>query len=217
MQFEKNIIHRPEKTNLYGDQPSLGHLIIKNLISAGNQTLLVCGLTGKEISASELLNKSIEIAKALTVHGVKQGDVVAIISENRFEFVYALMGTIFLNCTLAPLNHTYSKRELAHALNLSKPKFIFTDGSTAKTVVDVARDLSYVKKIISFDDVPTTNGRTIRLSDFTHEVLLKNVQFKPLPVNVSAAACLIMCSSGTTGLPKVQTWQINCVLISIYF
>lgn len=207
MQFEKNIIHRPETSNLYDDQPSLGHLIIKNLLASGDKTLIVCGLTGKQISAREVLNKSIEIAKALIVHGIRQGDIVSIISENRFEFVYAILGTIFINCPLAPLNHTYSKRELIHALNLSKPNFIFTSGSTAKIIGDVAGGLGYVKKIILFDeedggDVPP-NQLTIGLSAFTNRDLLKNVEFRPSPINVATATCLIMCSSGTTGLPKV--------------
>lgn len=205
MQFDRNIIHRPETTTLYDDQPSLGHLIIKNLTIAGDKTIIVCGLTGKEMSARELLNKSIEISKALAAHGIRQGDVVSIISENRFEFVYALFGTIFLNCTLAPLNHTYSKRELAHALDLSKPKFIFTGGSTAKTIVNIASGLNYVKKIIFFDDDGgRMNDLTVSLSDFTNQSLLRNVQFESLPVDVSTSTCLIMCSSGTTGLPKVS-------------
>lgn len=214
MQFEKNIIHRPETSNLYNDQPSLGHLIIKNLMKAGDKTMIVCGLTGKEISAKELLNKSLEITKALIAHGARQGDVVSIISENRFEFVYALFGTIFLNCTLAPLNHTYSKRELEHALNLSKPKFIFTGGSTAKIIVNIASELKYVEKIIFFDDDRgLTNDLTISLSDFTNQRLLENVQFKSLPVNVSTSTCLIMCSSGTTGLPKgVQIPQSGIIV-----
>ncbi|XP_037025015.1 4-coumarate--CoA ligase 1-like [Bradysia coprophila] len=215
MQFENNIIHRPETSNLYCEQPSLAHLIIKNLTSAGDKTLIVCGITGKEISARELLSNSIQIAKALTVHGIRQGDVVSIISENRFEFVYALLGTIFLNCTVAPLNHTYSQRELEHALNLSKPKFVFTGGSTAELIVNIAGELNYVKKIILFDDngLRPTNGLTVSLQDFTSEQSLRNVQFKPLPVNVATSTCVIMCSSGTTGLPKgVQISQSGIIV-----
>lgn len=214
MQFQRNILHRPETSNLYDDQPSLGHLIIKSLVSAGDKVVIVCGLTGKEISARELLDRSIEITKALIAHGVAQGDVVSIISENRFELVYVLFGTIFLNCTLAPLNHTYSKREIAHALNLSKPNFIFTGGSTAETIVKIANELKFLKKIIFFDNnVGPTNALTVNLSDFTNPNLLKNVQFTPLPVNIFTSTCLIMCSSGTTGLPKgVQISQSGLIV-----
>ncbi|KAJ6646708.1 Luciferin 4-monooxygenase [Pseudolycoriella hygida] len=212
MQFQGNIIHRPEISNLYNDQPSLGHLIIKTLSSAGDKTVIVCGLTGKVLTAKELLIKSIEISKALTAHGVRQGDVVSIVSENRFEFVYVLLGTIFLNCTVAPLNHTYSKRELDHAIGLSKPNFIFTGGSTAETVVAISNRLNYVKKIVFFDDGPM-NGKTMKLSDFTNANLLKGVKFEPLPIDVLTATCLIMCSSGTTGLPKgVQISQSGIIV-----
>lgn len=213
MQFEKNIIHRPAPTasNLYDGEKSLGHFIIKNLISAGDKTLIVCGLTGQKLSAKELLNKSIEIAKALLANGIKQGDVVSIISENRFEFVYVLLGTIFINGAFAPLNHTYSERELAHAVNLSKPKFIFTSGPAANAIVKITRESSFVKKIIFFDDCdgPMTDS-AVSLRDFVNQSISQTANFEPNPVNILTSNCLILCSSGTTGLPKaVQLSQFG--------
>lgn len=213
MQFERNIIHRPKTSNLYDGEPSLGHILIKSLMNAGDKTMIVCGVTGRELSAKEIVNKSIEIAKALIAAGIKRGDIVSIISETCFEYVFVLFGTIFINCTLAPLNHTYSHRELVHALNFSKPKFLFTGGSTTKSVLDIAKNLSYVKKIICFDgyDGPMKD-LTISLSNFTDSKNLQNVNFEPRPVNIYTANCLIMCSSGTTGVPKgVQLSQSGLI------
>lgn len=124
MQSINNIISRPDTVD-FKDALSLGHILIKNLTKTGNKTVLVSGETGEKLSANELLNKSIEISKSLIAAGIKPGDIVTIVSENRFEFIYVLFGTIFLNCPLAPLNHTYSDRELEHSFNLSKPKFVF--------------------------------------------------------------------------------------------
>lgn len=148
MQYERNIIYRPKTTTLYDDAPSLGHILINSLTSASEKTLLVCGLTGQKLSGNELLNRSITISKALLAAGIKQGDTVSVIAESRFDYVFVLFGTIFINCTLAPLNHTYSTGELKHALNFSKPKFIFTGGSVAGSVIEIGKTLSYVKKIM---------------------------------------------------------------------
>lgn len=213
MQYAGNIIHRRKTTTLYDDAPSLGHIIINSLMEAGDTTVLVCGLTGQKLSATELLNNSIRISKALLAAGVKQGDTISVISESRFDYVFVIFGSIFINCTLAPLNHTYSSGELVHALNFSKPKFIFTGGAVVETIIDIAKTLSYVEKIICFDDRDCSrNHLTVNLSDFIDTKNLQNVKFQSNPVNVVTTACLIMCSSGTTGFAKgVQLSQSGII------
>lgn len=213
MQSVNNIISRPDTVD-FSDALSLGHILIKNLTKTGDKTVLVSGETGKTLSANELLNKSIEISKSLIAAGIQPGDIVTIVSENRFEFIFVLFGTIFLNCPLAPLNHTYSDRELEHSFNLSKPKFVFASASTAKTVLKAVKNLNYVKKIILLDDVRNeTDNRIVELNDFTNPKHLHNVNFEPKAVNILTTTCLIMCSSGTTGLPKgVQLSQSNVIL-----
>lgn len=213
MQSVNNIISRPDTVD-FSDALSLGHILIKNLTKTGDKTVLVSGETGKTLSANELLNKSIEISKSLIAAGIQPGDIVTIVSENRFEFIFVLFGTIFLNCPLAPLNHTYSDRELEHSFNLSKPKFVFASASTAKTVLKAVKNLNYVKKIILLDDARNeTDNRIVELNDFTNQKHLHNVNFEPKAVNILTTTCLIMCSSGTTGLPKgVQLSQSNVIL-----
>lgn len=213
MQSVDNIISRPDTVD-FSDALSLGHILIKNLTKTGDKTVLISGETGKQLSANEVLRKSIEISKALIAAGIKPGDVVTIVSENRFEFIFVLFGTIFLNCPLAPLNHTYSERELEHAFNLSKPKFVFASSSTIKVVLNAVKTLSYVQSVILLDnDATKSNDRIVLLKDFINPKRLRNVHFEPKPVDILTTTCLIMCSSGTTGLPKgVQLSQSNVIL-----
>lgn len=211
MERNRNIIHRPKTTSLYDNAQSLGHIIIDSLTNAGDKTVIVCGLTGRKLLANELLYESIRISKALLAAGIKRGDIVSVISESCFDYVFVLFGTLFINCTLAPLNHTYSSGELRHALNFSKPKFIFTGGSSVESVIEIAKTLSYVKKIICFDD-RLTNDLTVNLSDFASSKTVQTVEFEATPADVLTTSCLIMCSSGTTGLPKgVQLSQSGVI------
>ncbi|KAJ6641093.1 Luciferin 4-monooxygenase [Pseudolycoriella hygida] len=213
MQSVNNIISRQDTVD-FSDSHSLGHILIKNLTKTGDKTVLVSAETGQKLSAIEVLNKSIEISKSLIAAGIQPGDVVTIISENRFEFIFVLFGTIFLNCPLAPLNHTYSDRELEHSFNLSKPKFVFASASTAETVLKAVKKLNYVRKIILLDDVKNaSDNRIVSLASFTNRKNLQRVNFEPKAVNILTTTCLIMCSSGTTGLPKgVQLSQSNVIL-----
>lgn len=207
MKFENNIIYRPD-TNMFDDELSLGHLLRKSLADANDTVMMVHGITGETLSAKQLLTRSIEMSKALVKAGIQPGDIVSIISENRFEFAYIYFGTIFLNCAVAPLNPTYSEKELDYAINLSKPKFVFASDATVQKVSNVIQSLNYVKRLILIGDGPESEHAT-RLRDFANPDLLHNVRFEPQPVDKSKTICLLVCSSGTTGSAKV-------VIIELY-
>ncbi|KAG4078947.1 hypothetical protein HA402_010899 [Bradysia odoriphaga] len=208
LKFENNIIYRPDQ-NIFNDEPSLGHLIRKSLTEAGDTVMIIHGLTGEQLTARQLLTRSIDMSKALLKAGIKPGDTVSIISENRFEFIYIFFGTIFINCAVAPLNPTYSATELEHAINLSRPKFVFASDATIQKVVTAVKSLSYVEKVILIGDGPIS-GHVTTLRDFVNPDFLLNVKFEPQSVDTSKAICLLVCSSGTTGMAKgVQLSQTN--------
>lgn len=213
MEFKDNIVHRPD-TNTFDDEESLGHLIIKRLTNAGNRIMMIDGINDEKLTAHQLVTRSIEVAKGLLVAGIRPGDVVSIISENRFEFPYILFGTMFLNCTCAPINATYNEKELSHAFNLSKPKFIFGSNATMDKVFSVAKSLSYVKKLILIDNEPSQLWQGVTVwREFLDPRLIENINFNPQPVDKLKTICLILCSSGTTGLPKgVQLSQQNFIV-----
>lgn len=44
-----------------------------------------------------------------------------------------------------------------HAVNLFKPKIIFTSAGPADRIVECAKNNSFVKRVIHFDDTPAPN------------------------------------------------------------
>lgn len=63
------------------------------------------------LTSIELHRRVVQLAVALKKCGVKEGDAVAICSENRLEFPVVVFATIALGATLAPLNVTYTSRK----------------------------------------------------------------------------------------------------------
>lgn len=213
MEIKDNILHRPDTCNRYDDMPSVGHLMVKSLTKAGDRTMLIDGLTGETLSAAELVNKSIAMAKGLLAAGIKQGDAVSIVSENRLEFPCVVFGTIFNNCIMAPINNTYTEREITHALDLSKPKIIFVSKTSSKRVIDIAKSLTFVKKVVLLDNDTSNDNIAMKLRDFMDSERLANVHFEPRAVDKVKTCCFVMCSSGTTGLPKgVQISQEGIIV-----
>ncbi|XP_016981451.1 4-coumarate--CoA ligase 1 [Drosophila rhopaloa] len=193
------------------DYRSLGQYVLDKYKSFGDQTVLVDAVNGVEYSASFMHKSIVRLAYILQKLGVKQNDVVGLSSENSVNFALAMFAGFAVGATVAPLNVTYSDREVDHAINLSKPKIIFASKITIDRVAKAAGKNKFVKGIISFGG---SSKKFKNIYDFNE--LMDNDKFTNQPEFTSPAAnkdndvSLIVCSSGTTGLPKgVQLTQMN--------
>lgn len=52
------------------------------------------------------------MSRVLYGAGLREGDVISIISENRLEFLTIAYGAIYLNAIIAPLNVTYTESKI---------------------------------------------------------------------------------------------------------
>lgn len=110
-----------------------------------------------------------------------------------------------------------SAGELEHAFSLSKPKLIFVSPFSADRVVAAARrNRHIVQKVVLFgDENPFVEGQDQRdvvlFEEFQRPVTFVNPLTFYIPtVDIDQQVALIMCSSGTTGLPKgVQLTHAN--------
>jgi acyl-CoA synthetase (AMP-forming)/AMP-acid ligase II len=58
-----------------------------------------------------MLDNTVLMSKALHGAGIKQNDVISIISENRHEFPAIAFGAFYLNAIVAPNSATYTESE----------------------------------------------------------------------------------------------------------
>ncbi|XP_034485397.1 4-coumarate--CoA ligase 1 [Drosophila innubila] len=190
---------------------SLGQYVLDQYKSFGDQTVMIDAVSGTEYSAKFMYDSIVRLAQILQKLGVKHNDVVGLSSENSVGFAIAMFAGFAVGATVAPLNVTYSDREVDHAINLSKPKVIFASKITVDRVAKVAKSNKFVKAIIALSGTSTNHPNVHSFSD-----LMNNDKFKTTPdfttpkANKTEDVALIVCSSGTTGLPKgVQLTQFN--------
>lgn len=104
--------------------------------------------------------------------------------------------------------------ELTHILQIIKPKFIFSSPIIAQNLYDCSKDLEFVKSIILFGDYDVVP------SIFYNDLVKKHVDiddFMLADVNGAEDAVAVMCSSGTTGLPKaVMLTHVNFLTLSAH-
>ncbi|XP_055373680.1 uncharacterized protein LOC129607016 [Condylostylus longicornis] len=208
---ENNVVYGgPVSESITSNAKSFGEFFLQKFKEAEDKVILIDGVTDEEFTARQLRENIIKMAYCLENLGIGEGDVVSICSENRVEFIITLFATFCLNATIAPLNVTYSERELDHAINLSKPKVIFSSNFAFDKIVKIFQKNKFVKNIVAYDK----NSKYRNISSFWE--LLNDSQFSfkaeyyPKPADLNESVLLILCSSGTTGMPKgVQLSQKN--------
>ena len=73
--------------------------------------------------------------------GVKRGDVVAILMENRPEFLFTWLGLAKLGATAALINSNLTGLPLAHSLRVAKPRLVVLGAELAESFATAVPEL----------------------------------------------------------------------------
>ncbi|XP_073964927.1 luciferin 4-monooxygenase-like [Choristoneura fumiferana] len=189
---------------------NFSEFILNKLVEFKEKTI-VNGLTNETITYGEIAQQSINLAVSLSKLGVGKGQTVAICSENRSEFWSAVIGSISTGAVFTTINMMYTKHEITHVADISKPKYIICSPLAYKMHEKAFRSLNYVQKIIVFGDDKPPNTVSF------NELVARSVRFQEFQVadvDGTKDTLFVLYSSGTTGLPKgVMLTHLN-VLIS---
>jgi long-chain acyl-CoA synthetase len=150
--------------------------------------------TFRFISYGELGERIGRMRAGLASIGVGPGDRVAIIADNREEWVVVAGATYGLGAQLVPMYQAQLPREWAYILADSGAKVVFTadDGILAALKTEQSR-LPALENIFSFSGpADRTDGYAQLLTLGTHAA------FQPEPSDVAG----FIYTSGTTGMPK---------------
>lgn len=129
------------------------------------------------------------------------GDRIAICSENNLHWAVPICATMFVGATVCPLNPMYSKREFLHTVNISKPKLIFVSPLAFKSVKNYVKELSWTPTVVLMLEEPNVDEPSI--GKLISNISMKSIEnFQVTNVNATEHVVAILCSSGTTGLPK---------------
>ncbi|CAG2068594.1 unnamed protein product [Timema podura] len=119
-------------------------------------------------------------------------------SENHLDFFLPVLGSYFLGVACATISPAYTPRELLHALNITQPPVLFCSPACVPTVKKVAKQATFVKLIVVFGE-DTSHGY-VPLSAFLDG---GDIPFTASNPNHEANYITnVLCTSGTTGLPK---------------
>ena len=168
----------------------------------------------KHYSVQEYIDNCNLVSYALLSMGLKKGDKVAIISNNRPEWNFTDFGVSQIGAVSVPIYPTISSDEYAYILSHAEPKLVFiSDKNLYEKIKPLADQITSISGIYTFDRIEgvkhfsevITIGKENSLSQ---ENLLIKIKAEIKPSEMAT----IIYTSGTTGFPKgVMLTHLNLV------
>ncbi|MBI3306353.1 MAG: long-chain fatty acid--CoA ligase [Candidatus Omnitrophica bacterium] len=140
--------------------------------------------------------------------GVKKGDRVAILSENRPHWTFADLGILSLGAVTVPIYPTSSAREICYILEHAATRCIFVSSQLQFEKIRAFLDSSpLIQKVILFDPGKEPHEKTISFSKLVEKGGLEELNNSDLYLQMVRAVkpedlATLIYTSGTTGPPK---------------
>ncbi|NKC11446.1 MAG: AMP-binding protein [Gammaproteobacteria bacterium] len=168
---------------LVAERNNLGALI--ELEACGERILITdCRVAGAPVpwTGRAIEAASNAVARALTAAGLARGQRIAIISENRVEYLSAYFGAMRAGLVAVPVNHKLAPDTVRYILDDADIRFVFADAGRAPLC------LAHVPRV-NFDD------------EAAYRTFLQPGPFAALaPAHDEVA--MFLYTSGSTGRPK---------------
>lgn len=154
------------------------------------------------ISSHELYGDVVGVARSLEHWGIRPGDRVAILSENRPEWAVADFATQLLGGVVVPIYGTLTPEQTAYILKDSGARVIFLSTIAQLQKFLAARDQTVVEKAVVMDEVDTPEA--VPMHRLMHGGPAgRDAEFDARARRISAGdLATIIYTSGTTGIPK---------------
>ena len=157
----------------------------------------------KSYTYLDLDKESNQVANWAIKKGYKTGDVVALLMENKPEFIFIWLGLSKLGITIACLNNNIKSKSLAHCIQTSKSKSLILSSdlidnySSAEDLIDNQLSV-YVSgdKVQGFENIDDDNEKNTNRPNSSIRKTLTNSE-----------SLFYIYTSGTTGLPKASNFS----------
>jgi citronellyl-CoA synthetase len=166
----------------------------------------------EQLSYAEFDRWANQLAHYLRAQGLRQGDSVALMFENRFELLAGVVACAKLGAVSALINSSQRGRVLAHSIGLAAPRMLLVGEELLDAFTEIAAELALPADACHyFADRPTWRDPGEAPAGWQHPAAALHdypVDAPLLERAVRAAdPCFYIYTSGTTGLPKAVVFN----------
>lgn len=165
-------------------------------------------LAGKEkgkwvkYSIDQYIKTANNISYGLLKLGVKKGDKIATIANNRPEWNFIDMGTLQIGAVHVPIYPTISESDYKYILNHAEVKYVFVSGKELlKKIEHILPEIPSIKGLYTFNDIEDVKHLNELIELGKQNSVTEKLEELKEGINKDDIATLIY-TSGTTGKPK---------------
>ncbi len=151
---------------------------------------------GKDIAYGELDSTASSFASFVRAANGNLGDIVAILSNNRPEFLFSAIGANRAGLAFLPLNFRLAREELAYILSDAGAKFLVTESQFVEEIDSIRDRLPKLEHFILVDDGSRAGWKNFYALARRENKFFEDYDVKPEDVH------RLMYTSGTTANPK---------------
>ncbi|KAH8320593.1 hypothetical protein KR067_005750, partial [Drosophila pandora] len=186
-----------KRSPIYSEETSLGRVIFKTMRTFPKNVCQIDDVDGVSVTFDQGISWAIRMAQHFKKRGLKHSDVIGIIARNT-TYVMPLGVACLLNATpFHAVNPTMDEATTNHVFSITKPSLIFCDGQDYQKVR--AATIGWQPEIFTITEPLPGVPHIETLLDPTPTEFF----YQPEPLKEGGdQTVVILCSSGTTGLPK---------------
>ncbi|KAM8704893.1 hypothetical protein ACLKA7_009366 [Drosophila subpalustris] len=194
------------KTQIYNPECSVGQVFYMTMVNWPNQVVQISHEDGRKITNAEMRQLATRLALFLKKEKLTHKDVVGIIGGSSTYLTPLAVACFFNTTPFHAVNVTRDAKVVKGLYEITKPKIMFCDGSDYERIKEVTQVWNpkivtltgRVKGVLSIDDL---------LKPIAEE---RSYQPETLAIDGDQTSA-ILCSTGTSGLPKAVTMSHNQV------
>ncbi|KAF4547704.1 AMP-binding enzyme 1 [Elsinoe fawcettii] len=205
------IYHSKERLNYPRDITLTDLILNRNITNTpAEKPAIIDGLTGTPLFTHASLRTAVRKVAHYLQHELRlqKGEVVAIFSYNKPYFPIFVHGILAAQGTVTALNPLYGPTEIAHVLQLSKPRHIICEHALLSTLhagIRATPGLASLPEVYIWDNV--SGSEISNAGSIDVDLIIRNgsTHFEPLRLSadeIRHQTAFICFSSGTSGLVK---------------
>ncbi|XP_043065707.1 luciferin 4-monooxygenase-like [Drosophila bipectinata] len=196
-----------KRSSIYKEETSLGQIICNTMRNFPKNVFQINDIDGVTVNFEQGILWAIRMAQIFKKRGLKHSDVIGIAARNSTYVTPLGVACLFNTTPFHAVNPTYDEGTTNHVFSITKPSLIFCDGQDYQKIL--AATIAWKPEIFTVTEPLQGVPHIDSLLNPTPTELF----YQPEPLKEGGGQTVaILCSSGTTGLPKAVCLSNRCLV-----